>query len=107
RPGPAGERNEIALHRRGVFASISPWNFPLAIFTGQIAAALAAGNAVVAKPAEQTPLAAAAARLLHEAGIPGDVLHLLPGTGEAGRARRGAHPRGGGVPFSGSAPTGT
>src|SRR6202040_604973 len=83
-PGPTGERNEIALHGRGVFACISPWNFPLAIFTGQITAALAAGNAVIAKPAEQTPLVAAAAvRLLHRAGIPGDVLHLLPGTGEA------------------------
>src|SRR5262249_36068345 len=83
-PGPTGERNEIALHGRGVFACISPWNFPLAIFTGQIAAALAAGNAVVAKPAEQTPLVAAAAvRLLHRAGLPGHGLHLLPGTGEA------------------------
>src|SRR5204862_4403502 len=75
-PGPTGERNEIALHGRGIFACISPWNFPLAIFTGQIAAALAAGNSVIAKPAEQTPLVAAAAvRLLHRAGIPGDVLH--------------------------------
>ncbi len=71
-PGPTGERNEVALHGRGVFACIAPWNFPLAIFTGQIAAALAAGNAVIAKPAEQTALiAAAAVRLLHEAGIPG------------------------------------
>ena len=83
-PGPTGERNEIALHGRGVFACISPWNFPLAIFTGQIAAALAAGNAVIAKPAEQTPLVAAAAvRLMLAAGIPGDVLHLLPGPGES------------------------
>ena len=82
-PGPTGERNRLALHGRGVFACISPWNFPLAIFTGQIAAALAAGNAVIAKPAEQTPLVAAAAlRLLLAAGIPGDVLHLLPGPGE-------------------------
>ena len=71
-PGPTGERNELALHGRGVFACISPWNFPLAIFTGQVAAALAAGNAVVAKPAEQTPLVAAAAvRRLLAAGIPG------------------------------------
>ena len=70
-PGPTGERNEISLHGRGVFACISPWNFPLAIFTGQVAAALAAGNAVIAKPAEQTPLTAfAAVRLLHEAGVP-------------------------------------
>src|SRR5205814_732299 len=73
-PGPAGERNEIELRGRGVFACISPWNFPLAIFTGQIAAALAAGNGVIAKPAEQTPLiAAAAVHLLLEAGIPGEV----------------------------------
>ena len=81
-PGPTGERNELSLHGRGVFACISPWNFPVAIFTGQIAGALAAGNAVVAKPAEQTPLTAfAATRLLHEAGVPGDVLHFVPGDG--------------------------
>jgi RHH-type proline utilization regulon transcriptional repressor/proline dehydrogenase/delta 1-pyrroline-5-carboxylate dehydrogenase len=81
-PGPTGEENELSLHGRGVFACISPWNFPLAIFTGQVAGALAAGNAVLAKPAEQTPLmAAAAVRLLHQAGVPGDVLHLLPGDG--------------------------
>jgi RHH-type proline utilization regulon transcriptional repressor/proline dehydrogenase/delta 1-pyrroline-5-carboxylate dehydrogenase len=105
-PGPAGERNEIALHGRGVFACISPWNFPLAIFTGQIAAALAAGNAAVAKPAEQTPLTAAAAvRLLFEAGIPADVLHLLPGTGEAVGAPLVADPRIAGVAFTGSTET--
>jgi RHH-type proline utilization regulon transcriptional repressor/proline dehydrogenase/delta 1-pyrroline-5-carboxylate dehydrogenase len=105
-PGPVGERNEIALHGRGVFACISPWNFPLAIFTGQLAAALAAGNAVVAKPAEQTPLVAAAAvRLLHEAGIPGDVLHLLPGTGEVVGAPLVADPRVAGVAFTGSTET--
>jgi RHH-type proline utilization regulon transcriptional repressor/proline dehydrogenase/delta 1-pyrroline-5-carboxylate dehydrogenase len=105
-PGPAGERNEISLHGRGVFACLSPWNFPLAIFTGQIAAALAAGNAAVAKPAEQTPLAAAAAvRLLHEAGIPGDVLHLLPGTGEAVGALLVADPRVAGIAFTGSTET--
>ena len=105
-PGPTGERNELALHGRGVFACISPWNFPLAIFTGQIAAALAAGNAVVAKPAEQTPLTAAAAvRLLHEAGIPGDVLHLLPGNGETVGARLVADPRVAGVAFTGSTET--
>jgi len=86
-PGPAGERNELSLHGRGVFACISPWNFPLAIFTGQIAAALAAGNTVVAKPAEQTPLIAAMAiDILHEGGIPTDVLHLLPGEGDIGAA---------------------
>ena len=72
-PAPAGEANELTLHGRGVFACISPWNFPLSIFTGQVAAALAAGNSVIAKPAEQTPLIAATAiRLLHEAGVPGD-----------------------------------
>lgn len=81
-PGPTGELNEISLHGRGVFACISPWNFPLAIFTGQVAAALAAGNAVVAKPAEQTPLVAhEAVRFLHQAGVPTDVLHFLPGDG--------------------------
>jgi RHH-type transcriptional regulator, proline utilization regulon repressor / proline dehydrogenase / delta 1-pyrroline-5-carboxylate dehydrogenase len=105
-PGPTGERNEIALHGRGVFACISPWNFPLAIFTGQISAALAAGNAVVAKPAEQTPLVAAAAvRLLHQAGIPGDVLHLLPGTGEAIGAPLVSDPRIAGIAFTGSTET--
>ncbi len=84
-PGPTGERNTLTLHGRGVFACISPWNFPLAIFTGQIAAALAAGNAVVAKPAEQTPITAfLATKLLHEAGVPPNVLHLLPGSGRLG-----------------------
>ena len=82
-PGPTGERNELSLHGRGVFACISPWNFPLAIFTGQVTAALAAGNAVVAKPAEQTPLIAHhAVTLMHEAGVPAQVLQLLPGDGE-------------------------
>jgi RHH-type transcriptional regulator, proline utilization regulon repressor / proline dehydrogenase / delta 1-pyrroline-5-carboxylate dehydrogenase len=105
-PGPVGERNEIELHGRGVFACISPWNFPLAIFTGQIAAALAAGNALVAKPAEQTPLVAAAAvRLLHAAGIPGDVLNLLPGSGEAVGALLVADPRVAGIAFTGSTET--
>ena len=81
-PGPTGESNELTLHGKGVFACISPWNFPLAIFTGQVAGALAAGNAVLAKPAAPTPLiAAAGTALLHEAGVPGDVLHLLPGSG--------------------------
>jgi RHH-type transcriptional regulator, proline utilization regulon repressor / proline dehydrogenase / delta 1-pyrroline-5-carboxylate dehydrogenase len=105
-PGPTGERNRIALHGRGVFACISPWNFPLAIFTGQIAAALAAGNAVIAKPAEQTPLTAAAAiRHLHEAGIPGDVLHLLPGSGETVGGALTADRRISGVAFTGSTQT--
>jgi RHH-type proline utilization regulon transcriptional repressor/proline dehydrogenase/delta 1-pyrroline-5-carboxylate dehydrogenase len=106
-PGPTGERNTLALEGRGVFACIAPWNFPLAIFIGQIAAALAAGNAVIAKPAEQTPLVAAAAvRLLHEAGIPGDVLHLLPGDGPSVGARLVADPRIAGVAFTGSTETG-
>ena len=101
-PGPTGERNELTLHGRGVFVCISPWNFPLAIFTGQIAAALAAGNAVLAKPAPQTPLiAAAAVRLLHQAGIPGDILHLLPGGPELGAVLIG-DPRVAGVCFTGS-----
>ncbi len=105
-PGPTGERNEIALSGRGVFACISPWNFPLAIFTGQIAAALAAGNAVIAKPAEQTPLVAAAGvRLLHQAGVPSDALHLLPGTGEAVGAPLVGDPRVAGVAFTGSTET--
>ena len=86
-PGPTGERNTLTLNGRGVVACISPWNFPLAIFTGQVAAALAAGNAVLAKPAEQTPITAfLATRLLHEAGVPKDVLHLLTGSGRLGEA---------------------
>ena len=81
-PGPTGESNDLSWHGRGVFLCISPWNFPLAIFTGQIAAALVTGNTVLAKPAEQTPLVASAAlRLFYEAGVPGEVLHLLPGSG--------------------------
>ena len=105
-PGPTGERNEVALHGRGAFACISPWNFPLAIFTGQVAAALAAGNAVLAKPAGQTPLiAAAAVRLLHRAGVPGAVLHLLPGSGPVVGAPLAADPRTSGVAFTGSTET--
>lgn len=105
--GPTGERNELSLHGRGVFACISPWNFPLAIFTGQVAAALAAGNAVVAKPAEQTPLTAArAVRLLHRAGVPPDVLHLLPGRGESVGAALVADVRVDGVVFTGGADAG-
>ncbi len=100
--GPTGERNTLELRPRGVFACISPWNFPLAIFTGQAAAALAAGNAVLAKPAEETPLAASvAARLLHEAGVPPRVLQFLPGGGEIGAALA-RDPRVGGVAFTGS-----
>ncbi len=102
-PGPTGETNDLSLHGRGVFVCISPWNFPLAIFTGQVAGALAAGNAVLAKPAEQTPLiAAAAVRLLHEAGVPKDVLHLLPGDGPRIGNGLFPDPRVTGVAFTGS-----
>jgi RHH-type proline utilization regulon transcriptional repressor/proline dehydrogenase/delta 1-pyrroline-5-carboxylate dehydrogenase len=105
-PGVTGEDNTLALAGRGVFACISPWNFPLAIFTGQVAAALAAGNAVIAKPAEQTPLIAArAVRHLHEAGVPGDVLAFLPGTGEGVGARIVRDGRVNGVAFTGSTET--
>ncbi|MEA2929254.1 MAG: RHH-type transcriptional regulator, proline utilization regulon repressor / proline dehydrogenase [Hyphomicrobiales bacterium] len=86
-PGPTGETNELHHRGRGVFVCISPWNFPLAIFTGQVAAALVAGNAVVAKPAEQTPLIAAlAVRLMHQAGVPATALHLVLGDGKIGGA---------------------
>ncbi|HSQ03872.1 MAG TPA: bifunctional proline dehydrogenase/L-glutamate gamma-semialdehyde dehydrogenase PutA, partial [Burkholderiales bacterium] len=102
-PGPVGESNRLELAGRGVFVCISPWNFPLSIFTGQIAAALAAGNAVVAKPAEQTPLIAQrAVVLLHEAGVPQSVLRLLPGTGEEIGAPLVRHPLLSGVAFTGS-----
>ena len=105
-PGPTGERNEISLHGRGAFVCISPWNFPLAIFTGQVAAALAAGNSVLAKPAEQTPIMAArAVQLLHEAGVPGDVLNLLPGDGAAVGAALVGDPRIAGVAFTGGTDT--
>ncbi|MGH8122641.1 MAG: bifunctional proline dehydrogenase/L-glutamate gamma-semialdehyde dehydrogenase PutA, partial [Rudaea sp.] len=81
-PGPTGESNQLSLHGRGVFVCISPWNFPLAIFMGQVVAALAAGNAVIAKPADQTVLIGhAAVKLLHEAGVPEDVLQFVPGKG--------------------------
>ena len=105
-PGPTGESNEVSLHGRGVFACISPWNFPLAIFTGQVAATLAAGNAVVAKPAEQTPLVAAqAVRLLLQAGVPADVLAFLPGDGATVGGRIVGDPRIAGVAFTGSTET--
>jgi RHH-type proline utilization regulon transcriptional repressor/proline dehydrogenase/delta 1-pyrroline-5-carboxylate dehydrogenase len=101
-PGPTGEENLYKREGRGVFVCISPWNFPLAIFTGQIAAALMAGNAVVAKPAEQTPLIAyRAAQLWHKAGVPGDVLNLVIGDGEIGAALVG-HKDVAGVAFTGS-----
>lgn len=101
-PGPTGESNLLRLRGRGVFIAISPWNFPLAIFLGQVTAALMAGNAVVAKPAEQTPrIAAEAIRLLHEAGVPASALHLVQGAGEIG-ATLVAHPAIAGVVFTGS-----
>lgn len=101
-PGPTGEHNELQLHGRGVFACISPWNFPLAIFTGQIAAALVAGNSVIAKPAEQTNLIAVeAVKLMHRAGIPVDVLQCVLGEGDVGAALV-ADPRIAGVAFTGS-----
>jgi RHH-type proline utilization regulon transcriptional repressor/proline dehydrogenase/delta 1-pyrroline-5-carboxylate dehydrogenase len=102
-PGPAGERNELRLYGRGVFACIAPWNFPLAIFTGQVAAALAAGNTVIAKPAEQTPrIGFRAIEILHEAGIPADVLSCVVGDGETVGAPLVADPRIVGVAFTGS-----
>ena len=104
--GPTGEHNELQYHGRGVFACISPWNFPLAIFTGQIAAALAAGNAVIAKPAGQTPLVAyRAVQLLHEAGVPYQVLHYLPGEGRVLGARLASDERINGIAFTGSTET--
>ena len=104
--GPVGEVNTHQLHGRGVFVCISPWNFPLAIFTGQIAAALAAGNAVLAKPAEQTPLIAAeAVRLFHGAGLDPDLLALLPGPGETVGAALTAHAGLDGVAFTGGTET--
>jgi RHH-type proline utilization regulon transcriptional repressor/proline dehydrogenase/delta 1-pyrroline-5-carboxylate dehydrogenase len=105
-PGPTGERNTHGMRGRGVFVCISPWNFPLAIFTGQVAAALAAGNAVIAKPAEQTPLVAfRAIELLLDAGVPADVLHFLPGDGARIGGRAVADPRIAGVAFTGSTET--
>lgn len=104
-PGPTGEKNELTLTGRGVFACVSPWNFPLAIFLGQVTAALVAGNAVVAKPAPQTPLIAhAAVQLLLEAGVPADVIALVPGGPEVGQALT-ADPRVMGVCFTGSTAT--
>ncbi|CAG0981563.1 RHH-type transcriptional regulator, proline utilization regulon repressor / proline dehydrogenase / delta 1-pyrroline-5-carboxylate dehydrogenase [Burkholderiales bacterium] len=102
-PSPTGETNALSLHGRGVFACISPWNFPLAIFTGQVAAALAAGNTVAAKPAEQTPLVAAlAVETMLAAGLPPDVISLLPGRGETVGAALVADARVAGVAFTGS-----
>jgi RHH-type transcriptional regulator, proline utilization regulon repressor / proline dehydrogenase / delta 1-pyrroline-5-carboxylate dehydrogenase len=101
-PGPTGEHNELQLHGRGVFVCISPWNFPLAIFTGQVAAALVTGNTVVAKPAEQTnAVAVRMVQLMHEAGIPREALQCVLGEGELGAALI-AEPRVAGTAFTGS-----
>ncbi|HBD19133.1 MAG TPA: bifunctional proline dehydrogenase/L-glutamate gamma-semialdehyde dehydrogenase, partial [Arenimonas sp.] len=105
-PGPTGESNELWLHGRGVFVCISPWNFPLAIYLGQVAAALASGNSVIAKPAEQTTLTAfVATQLLHEAGVPKDVLQFVPGDGATVGAALTRDPRVAGVCFTGSTET--
>ncbi len=105
-PGPTGESNTLALQGRGVFVCISPWNFPLAIFIGQVAAALAAGNSVIAKPAAQTPLVAyRATRLMHEAGIPDTVLQTVFGGGRDVGMALVSHPGIAGVAFTGSTET--
>jgi RHH-type proline utilization regulon transcriptional repressor/proline dehydrogenase/delta 1-pyrroline-5-carboxylate dehydrogenase len=104
--GPTGESNVLQMHGRGVFVCISPWNFPLAIFIGQIAAALVTGNAVIAKPAEQTNLiGCAAVKLLHDAGVPEAVLQFLPGAGATVGAALTRDPRVAGVAFTGSTET--
>ncbi|HMK85641.1 MAG TPA: bifunctional proline dehydrogenase/L-glutamate gamma-semialdehyde dehydrogenase PutA [Steroidobacteraceae bacterium] len=104
--GPTGELNELSLHGRGVFACISPWNFPLAIFAGQVTAALAAGNSVVAKPAEPTPLIAARfVRLLHEAGVTPGALQLIPAPGRVFGEVAFAHRALAGVAMTGSTAT--
>jgi RHH-type transcriptional regulator, proline utilization regulon repressor / proline dehydrogenase / delta 1-pyrroline-5-carboxylate dehydrogenase len=105
-PGPTGESNELRLQGRGVFLCISPWNFPVAIYTGQIAAALAAGNTVLAKPAEQTSLVAHyATQLLYEAGLPVSALQFLPADGELAGKVALSDPRLAGVAFTGSTET--
>ncbi len=105
-PSPTGESNELQLHGRGVFVCISPWNFPLAIFLGQVSAALAAGNSVIAKPAEQTNLIGYyAVKLLLDAGVPEGVVQFLPGDGATVGAALTADPRVAGVAFTGSTDT--
>lgn len=105
-PGPTGESNVLSLHPRGVIGCISPWNFPLAIFLGQILASLAAGNTVIAKPAEQTPLIASKAiQILHEAGVPPQAVQLLIGPGKQVGARLVSDPRVCGIIFTGSTET--
>lgn len=105
-PGPTGEENILYTHGRGVILCVSPWNFPLAIFTGQVVAGLVAGNCVLAKPAEQTPLIAARAiDLMHQAGIPKAVVQLLPGKGSVIGAAAVADLRIHGIMFTGSTET--
>ncbi len=105
-PGPTGESNQLFLNGRGVFVCISPWNFPLAIFLGQVSAALAAGNSVIAKPAEQTSLIGhLAVQLLHAAGVPADVLQFVPGDGAVVGAALTRDSRVAGVAFTGSTDT--
>ena len=105
-PGPTGETNQLFLEGRGVFVCVSPWNFPLAIFTGQVVAALVAGNAVIAKPAEQTPaIAKRAIELMHLAGVPQNVVMLVAGSGSTVGAACIAHPLCAGVAFTGSTET--
>ncbi|MBM3467821.1 MAG: bifunctional proline dehydrogenase/L-glutamate gamma-semialdehyde dehydrogenase PutA [Alphaproteobacteria bacterium] len=105
-PGPTGEHNQLSLHGRGIFVCISPWNFPLAIFLGQISAALVTGNCVIAKSAHQTPLIAQRAILLaHQAGVPEDVLHFMPGKGSVVGSALLTDRRTGGVVFTGSTST--
>lgn len=105
-PGPTGELNQLFMHGRGVFLCISPWNFPLAIFIGQVVAALVAGNCVLAKPAEQTPLIAMrAVELMHEVGFPQEVIQLLPGRGDIIGAQLVADEKIDGVMFTGSTET--
>lgn len=105
-PGPAGETNHLGLKGRGVFVCVSPWNFPLAIFIGQVAAALAAGNAVLAKPAEQTSLIAfEAVKLFHKVGVPVEVLHLITGPGATVGSALTSDDRVAGVAFTGSTDT--
>lgn len=105
-PGPTGESNQLMMGGKGVFATISPWNFPVAIFCGQMVAAAVSGNSVLAKPAEQTSLVAhRVVELLHEAGMPRDVVQLLPGDGPTVGSVLSSDPRITGVAFTGSTDT--
>ncbi|MGM0858571.1 MAG: bifunctional proline dehydrogenase/L-glutamate gamma-semialdehyde dehydrogenase PutA [Pseudomonadota bacterium] len=105
-PGPTGESNRLMMSGKGVFAAISPWNFPVAIFCGQVVAAAVAGNTVLAKPAEQTSIVAhRVIELLHEAGMPRDVVQLLPGDGPTVGSVLTSDPRITGVVFTGGTDT--